>query len=152
MKQKRAIGAHTVDPIKTDFPNWPRGIIKSNPLTCYPLSYMLSEDPPMKIYEEFDGINMHLATGRRLEILFGIILVYLISVEDIPPACEDMNRFRNILPPPHSRVPLFLKYGLPNSDYINANFIRGYNMVPRMYIATQAPMFSTEQDFWRMVW
>ena len=82
-----------------------------------------------------------------------MMLLYTIpSVDDIPPACELKNRFTNILPPPHSRVPLFLKYGLPNSDYINANFIRGYRMAPRVYIATQAPMFNTEQDFWRMVW
>lgn len=66
LKEKRAIGSRTDDPSKTNFPNWPRGIIKSNPLTCYPLSYLLSEDPPMKIYEEFDGIPMHLATGSKL--------------------------------------------------------------------------------------
>ena len=68
-------------------------------------------------------------------------------MDDVPPGAENKNRYRNILPSkctpqreqctllvlpddlspssdPHTRVPLFLKFGVANSDYINANYIR----------------------------
>ncbi|KAM4526123.1 receptor-type tyrosine-protein phosphatase H [Fundulus diaphanus] len=61
------------------------------------------------------------------------------------------NRFTNILPYDWSRVKL--NTSSPNDvlDYINANYIPGYNS-DREYIATQGPLSSTVDDFWRMVW
>eukprot|EP00116_Pleurobrachia_bachei_P019161 sb/3479423/ len=61
------------------------------------------------------------------------------------------NRYRNILPVDHSRVKLTLKGPNINSDYINANYIHGYNK-PRAFIATQAPLPETIEDFWAMIW
>ena len=40
----------------------------------------------------------------------------------------------------------------PSSDYINASFVKGYDGADVQYIATQAPMDTTVDDFWRMVW
>ncbi|XP_077866289.1 tyrosine-protein phosphatase 11-like, partial [Saccoglossus kowalevskii] len=37
------------------------------------------------------------------------------------------------------------------SEYINANYIFGYTS-PREYIATQGPLPTSKNDFWRMVW
>lgn len=61
------------------------------------------------------------------------------------------NRYKDILPFDHSRVRLALKITPHESDYINANFIKGVHG-PRAYIATQGPLANTVLDFWRMVW
>ena len=37
-------------------------------------------------------------------------------------------------------------------EYMNANYIRGHRKKPRTYIGTQAPLESTVEDFWQMVW
>ncbi|XP_070536650.1 receptor-type tyrosine-protein phosphatase O-like [Ptychodera flava] len=60
------------------------------------------------------------------------------------------NRYSDVLPYDHSRVKL-RKTGKKGIDYINANFIPGYNS-PREYIATQGPLPTTKEDFWRLVW
>ncbi|ELT95888.1 hypothetical protein CAPTEDRAFT_120303, partial [Capitella teleta] len=62
------------------------------------------------------------------------------------------NRFTNILPFDHSRVKLLpLDDDDEGSDYINANYMPGYNS-KREFIACQGPMKSTIDHFWRMVW
>ncbi|XP_065904635.1 receptor-type tyrosine-protein phosphatase S-like isoform X2 [Dysidea avara] len=61
------------------------------------------------------------------------------------------NRYINILPYDHSRVPLGIDYSSTGSDYINASFIEGY-VRSCEYIATQGPVSSTFGDFWKMIW
>ncbi|XP_014781630.1 tyrosine-protein phosphatase 10D isoform X2 [Octopus bimaculoides] len=63
------------------------------------------------------------------------------------------NRFVNILPYDFSRVKLSKSSDDDDegSDYINANYIPGF-ISRREYIATQGPLSSTRDDFWRMVW
>ncbi|KAG8439970.1 hypothetical protein GDO86_005948 [Hymenochirus boettgeri] len=61
------------------------------------------------------------------------------------------NRYKDILPFDHTRVRLALKFPSHESDYINANFIKGVNG-PKAYIATQGPLANTVIDFWRMIW
>ncbi|EDO30496.1 predicted protein, partial [Nematostella vectensis] len=51
----------------------------------------------------------------------------------------------------HSRVVLNEIENVRGSDYINASHIDGYNK-PNAYIATQGPIPTTFDDFWRMVW
>ncbi|XP_074477043.1 receptor-type tyrosine-protein phosphatase H-like isoform X6 [Sebastes fasciatus] len=66
------------------------------------------------------------------------------------PENKARNRFNNVLPYDWCRVKLTSS---PNgsSDYINANYMPGYNS-SREYIATQGPLPSTVNDFWRMIW
>lgn len=60
------------------------------------------------------------------------------------------NRYNNIFPYDHSRVKL---QNVPQGscDYINASHVKA-QYSNRRYIATQAPIPATFNDFWRVVW
>nr|XP_039259555.1 uncharacterized protein LOC120336013 [Styela clava] len=57
------------------------------------------------------------------------------------------NRYKNILPSDLSRV---LLDGEGNMSYINACYINGFRKAKK-FIATQGPLPSTVNDFWRMI-
>ena len=61
------------------------------------------------------------------------------------------NRFLNILPYDRNRVKLMPIAGVRQSDYINASIIDGFQ-TKNAFIATQAPLYNTVDDFWRMIW
>ncbi|KAF9578049.1 hypothetical protein BGW38_006375, partial [Lunasporangiospora selenospora] len=60
------------------------------------------------------------------------------------------NRYNNVWPYDHTRV----KIGEPDEDsddYINASFLKPL-LSRKTYIATQGPLPSTFQDFWKVIW
>ena len=65
---------------------------------------------------------------------------------------QTKNRYKNVYPYDSTRVRLLNPAGmLAGSDYINASHIDGY-IQQGAFIATQAPLQTTFEDFWRMIW
>ncbi|XP_043093187.1 tyrosine-protein phosphatase non-receptor type 7 isoform X2 [Puntigrus tetrazona] len=89
------------------------------------------------LHAEFAEIPMNFVDQKELDI----------------PNHGSKNRYKTILPNPHSRVILKTKNSNDLfSSYINANYIRGYLRDERAFIATQGPMINTVNDFWQMAW
>uniref|UniRef100_A0A8C9I323 protein-tyrosine-phosphatase n=1 Tax=Piliocolobus tephrosceles TaxID=591936 RepID=A0A8C9I323_9PRIM len=90
---------------------------------------------------------------KQLEDEFLKIPSNFVSPEDLDiPGHASKDRYKTILPNPQSRVCLGRAQSQEDGDYINANYIRGYDGKEKVYIATQGPMPNTVSDFWEMVW
>ncbi|CAB1354177.1 unnamed protein product, partial [Coregonus sp. 'balchen'] len=123
-------------------------------------------------------IAVMVALSSLLVIVFIIIILYMLRAPEcaaigplaqyqqealpvcpIQAACDaaskeenkEKNRYVNILPYDHSRVHLSSLEGVPDSDFINASFINGYQEKNK-FIAAQGPKEETVNDFWRMIW
>lgn len=58
------------------------------------------------------------------------------------------NRLPDVLPYDHNRVEL----AMTKDDYINASLIPSLSSGAPSFIATQAPLSCSQQDFWTMIW
>uniref|UniRef100_A0A182QDX2 Mucin-4 n=1 Tax=Anopheles farauti TaxID=69004 RepID=A0A182QDX2_9DIPT len=106
---------------------------KTNPLTVAELANIIQNKTA--IYDEFKEIPN--VTARA---------------DEVPEGCEDKNRYANVVPLPETRVHLKRVSDDEKTEYINANFVKGPKDSVNYYIACQAPMENTINDFWRMIW
>ncbi|KAM6895838.1 tyrosine-protein phosphatase non-receptor type 12 isoform 2-T2 [Xenentodon cancila] len=107
----------------------------------------MSEGDKEKGEDNFGSDFMRL---RRLSTKYRTEKIYPTNVGEREENVKK-NRYKDILPFDHSRVKLTLKTTNQDTDYINANFIKGMDG-PEAYIATQGPLPNTVIDFWRMIW
>ncbi|XP_052592992.1 tyrosine-protein phosphatase non-receptor type 7 isoform X1 [Peromyscus californicus insignis] len=99
------------------------------------------------------GLQHQPPSPKQLEEEFLKIPSNFVSPEDLDiPGHASKDRYKTILPNPQSRVCLGRAQSQEDGDYINANYIRGYDGQEKVYIATQGPMPNTVADFWEMVW
>ncbi|KAM8970640.1 tyrosine-protein phosphatase non-receptor type 9-like [Sarcophilus harrisii] len=89
------------------------------------------------IYQEFESINYAHPVGT---FHFSIL-----------PGNLEKNRYDDVMCLDETRVKLIRRMDETQTDYINANFIDGYNH-KNAYIGTQGPLENTFGDFWLMVW
>uniref|UniRef100_A0A3B1IS44 protein-tyrosine-phosphatase n=1 Tax=Astyanax mexicanus TaxID=7994 RepID=A0A3B1IS44_ASTMX len=118
--------------------NLPSDKYKPIPLKKFPEHFIsLSRDDNRGFSVEYEDLGTVGTDQSRAAALF--------------PENKSKNRFTNVLAYDLSRVKLTQQDG-PDSDYINANYMPGYNRNSRQYIAAQGPLPCTISDFWRMVW
>ncbi|XP_020849995.1 receptor-type tyrosine-protein phosphatase O isoform X2 [Phascolarctos cinereus] len=123
--------------------NWSKNGLKKRKLTN-----------PVQL-DDFDAYIKEMAKDSDYKFSLQFEELKLIGL-DIPHFAADLplnrckNRYTNILPYDFSRVRLVSMNEEEGADYINANYIPGYNS-PQEYIATQGPLPETRNDFWKMV-
>jgi len=98
-------------------------------------------------YESYDYQMMSLnQISQRKEYVQGIYTPTSVAV-------ASKNRYMNVLPSEATRVKLQSVKGGPDADYINANFVKGILPGSHVtYVATQAPVPGSIEDFWTMIW
>ncbi|XP_060550433.1 receptor-type tyrosine-protein phosphatase O isoform X3 [Pantherophis guttatus] len=129
--------------------NWSKNGLKKRKLTN--MHFLKS---PVQL-DDFDSYVKDMAKDSDYKFSLQFEELKLIGLEtphfaaDLP-MNRSKNRYTNILPYDFSRVQLVSMNEEEGSDYINANYIPGYNS-PQEYIATQGPLPETRNDFWKMV-
>ncbi|XP_037946057.1 mucin-17-like, partial [Teleopsis dalmanni] len=111
------------------------------------------DDPSLK-HNALNATELIKFVDRRSSIFeeFRDVPQIIARPDEVPPGCEDKNRYANVIPLPETRVILQQQHNDVKTEYINANYVRGPKDAPNYYIACQAPLEATITDFWRMIW
>ncbi|RZF49267.1 hypothetical protein LSTR_LSTR002888 [Laodelphax striatellus] len=101
----------------------------------------------------FAALSHFCGNRTAMDDEFDEIPKFSAKMDELPPGAETRNRYANVIPLPETRVQLAVREGDdPLTGYINANYVKGPKGAAKFYIACQAPMQSTVNDFWRMIW
>lgn len=118
-----------------------------------PASQINPERPDLDSPLDPDKLKAILSPEKREELQheYNEIPSYMPSLSDMPPGTKAKNRYVNVLPNEKTRVPVSKVPDDDVSDFINANYVSGFQK-PKRYIAAQGPLPNTFFDFWRMLW
>eukprot|EP00040_Diaphanoeca_grandis_P027353 m.155612 g.155612 ORF g.155612 m.155612 type:complete len:383 (+) comp30944_c1_seq1:53-1201(+) len=100
-----------------------------------------------------DKLKQKLSAESREELSheYNDIPTFMAAIGDMPQGAKEKCRYVNVLPTKKTRVPVSKVPGDDASDFINANYVSGFDG-PKRYIAAQGPKENTMFDFWRMIW
>ena len=141
-------------PVPVPMPCLPNGVVMGKAGFFQPTRLIIGGHPPVPLIElapHIERLRMNNSMGFQQEfesIETGQHFTWENSSMEMN---KHKNRYANVVAYDHSRVILTNLDGVPGSDYINANYIDGYEK-QKAYIATQGPLPETFGDFWRMVW
>lgn len=96
----------------------------------------------------YDGFD------QDMELLHHVSGYFMGRLYNPPVSVMKKNRYINVLPYESTRVKLQHLDSNPDTEYINASHL-ALGLLPgqkRSYIAAQAPVPSTMEDWWRMIW
>ncbi|XP_068229120.1 receptor-type tyrosine-protein phosphatase kappa-like [Palaemon carinicauda] len=125
-------------------PNCPPPEVTSPPRHCTPEEFLMTAGNRMSRRE----LRNCLRNTRALHAEFWEVPLNHPDKCDVP-GSGAKNRYRTVLPNEVTRV--HLNNGDPAKDYINANYVRGYDGEEKTYIVTQGPLAHTVVDLWTLV-
>ena len=127
--------------------------MKVNPVYSTPNLERKTNSNPIRVNDLGNSLLINIA--GEFESLKSIVLKDGTHTTEAALKVENVhkNRFKDIIPYDHSRVMLSTTSEVQGheSDYMNANYIDGYNK-DRAFIAAQAPAEEYVGDWWRMIW
>jgi len=112
-------------------------------------AYMMGED----LHHKVKGHHIYIAPLNEEQ--FEMLDPRETFPEELPAYCRNMdhNRYWDIMPNGITRVKLTVENNNQYTDYINANYVRGYGQAgAKKYIAAQGPLATSLERFIRMIW
>ncbi|KAK7083697.1 hypothetical protein SK128_010909 [Halocaridina rubra] len=125
-------------------PNCPPPEVSSPPRHCTPEEFLSTAGNRMSRRQ----LRNCLCETRLLHAEFWEVPLNHPDKCDVP-GSGAKNRYRTVLPNEGTRV--HLGGDDPINDYINANYVRGYDGEEKAYIVTQGPLAHTVVDLWSLV-
>ncbi|CAH1407386.1 unnamed protein product [Nezara viridula] len=98
----------------------------------------------------FAGLSNMASDKSKTDEEFSSLPQVVVKPDELPPGAEIKNRYANVIPIPETRVQL--RSPSPEDQFINANYVKGAKGADKFYIACQAPLQNTIEDFWKMIW
>ena len=100
-----------------------------------------------------DTVTWKIAKAKANSVAYAALDRMKPTQDTLPPEVwnKKLNRHLDVMPTAHSRVTVGTLEEPIDGQYVNANFIRGFNDDRREYIGCMGPKSTTVSNFWRMI-